>query len=203
MAGEECVVLSDTAGYVQCFAAPARPGIPDAMRYPYHVAAAIFDVAMAFISFLIRGDMRAFACFLKEQLHIIMQHALIAFEAELVTAAAVKNLLGDLSLKTHSVNGDGCAAQIQKFYHFRNRRNLVALFRRCRLCQNQARLSDKRADQVQEFDRSVMPVALRLPVHRDQAFRRLRQNVTNKSYEYLAEKHLDWCCEKDVATCRS
>jgi hypothetical protein len=63
----------------------------------------------------------------KEQLNVVGQRALIAFEREHIIGALVAHLGGNLFLATHRINGDDSALDREQIKQFRNCSDLVRL----------------------------------------------------------------------------
>ena len=73
-----------------------------------------------------------------EQFDVIAQSALIAFEGQDVIGFLVDHLLRDVALAPHSVDGDDGSLDRHHVEQFRDRGDLVGLFRHLDLPQHQA-----------------------------------------------------------------
>src|SRR5215831_11157230 len=87
--------------------------------------------------------------FQKTVLDVLLQMLLVAFDRQDIIAASLDNLLGNLLLTAHGIDGHQGPVQVQHLQELGNSRNLVGLFLGGDLTQDHPRFRCPGADQVQ------------------------------------------------------
>ncbi len=79
----------------------------------------------------------------------LMQRPLVAFQGQQVVASSLDDLLGDLGLRAHGVDGDDRACQAHQLQNLGNRRDFVRFLVASHLGQRQAEVRRPHADRMQ------------------------------------------------------
>ena len=110
------------------------------------------DAAMALLGLLmvVMGDTREVPLhgIVQEQLEVVMERALIAFDRQDIVAFAIDHLLGDFLLTTHGINRHRGILQLEHLQKFGDGGDLIALVLCGDLPENRVVLMDPGADQV-------------------------------------------------------
>src|SRR5271157_141423 len=112
-------------------------------------ATALFDPAMAGVGLLRARATGGQSRIGEEQLRILVQTGLIAFEGEQVIRALVGDAPGDLLVRPHGVDRHDGALEVEHVQEFRDRRDLVGLSVDCPLGEHEPRLGGVSRNQMQ------------------------------------------------------